>query len=324
MKKAPHILVVGSLVLDQIGTTNVFPKEGETVFGKTFSTAPGGKGANQAVQCARLGAKVTMVGKVGRDSNGKTMLAACAESGINTEHIMTDSSCATGCSMIILEEGSDGSRRNRILVLPGANMTIRPEELTFLDEIISQYDLVMLQLEIPMAVNVYVAQCAHRHGIPVMLNSAPSFPLPPELTECLTYISPNEHEAQDLTGVVIAHRGSWVDEDAVKEAAAVLRQKGVKNVLITLGSAGAAMVSESGFMFGPAVPDVRCVDPTAAGDSFVGAFCYAVCRGLPGQQALRFANCTAARTVSRMGAMPSLPTMEELLENLPDDVRSEL
>ena len=324
MKRVPHILVVGSLVLDQIGTTTVFPKEGETVFGQSFSTAPGGKGANQAVQCARLGAKVTMVGKIGTDSNGQIMLAACKASGINTDHIMTAPECATGCSMIILEEGIDGSRRNRILVLPGANMTIRPMDLTFLEEAITQYDLVMLQLEIPMEVNVYVAQCARRHGIPVMLNSAPSSPLPPELTECLTYISPNEHEAQDLTGVVIAHRGSWVDEEAVKEAAAILQKKGAKNVLITLGSAGAAMVTEVGFMFSPAVPDVRCVDPTAAGDSFVGAFCYAVCAGLTGQQALRFANCTAARTVSRMGAMPSLPSMEELLEYLPDDVRSAL
>lgn len=322
MAAAPKILVVGSLVLDQIGTTRIFPQEGETVFGKAFSTAPGGKGANQAVQCARLGAEVTMVGKVGDDANGRTMLSACDQSGIHTGRIMTDPDCPTGCSMIILEEGGDGQRRNRILVLPGANMTIRPGDLDFLEAEMGQYDMLMLQLEIPMDVNIRAARCAHRHGVPVMLNSAPSAPLPKELLECLTYISPNEHEAQDLTGIPIPHEGNWAEEAAVKKAAAILQEKGVKNVLITLGSAGAAMVTENGYFFSPAVPDVRAVDPTAAGDSFVGAFCYAVCRGMTEQQALNFANCTAARTVSRMGAMPSLPTMEELLEFLPGALRS--
>lgn len=316
--KKPKILIVGSFVMDQIGTTSVFPREGQTVFGKEFYTAPGGKGANQAVQCARLGADVTMIGKVGADASGQTMLSACRESGVNTDKVLIDPAYPTGCSMIILEEGEDGQRKNRILVLPGANLGIRTEELEYLKEEVGQYDLVILQLEIPMEINVQVAQYAHAKGVPVMLNSAPSAPLPEELLACLTYISPNEHEAQDLTGVEIAHENTWVDEAAVKKAAAILHGKGVENVLITLGSAGAAMVSNDAFQMSPAVENVHAVDPTAAGDSFVGAFCMAVCSGLDAEQAMCFANHTAAITVSRMGAMPSLPNLEEVCKTLPE------
>lgn len=318
--KQPKILIVGSFVMDQIGTTSVFPREGQTVFGKEFYMAPGGKGANQAVQCARLGAQVTMIGKVGADSNGQKMLEACAESGVRTDSVLVDPTLPTGCSMIILEEAEDGQRKNRILVLPGANMSIRPAEMEFLEDQIGQYDMVILQLEIPMEINVQVAKYAHAKGVPVMLNSAPSAPLPEELLACLTYISPNEHEAQDLTGVEIAHEKDWIDEAAVIKAANILSQKGVENVLITLGSAGAAMVSDGAYHMSPAVKNVHAVDPTAAGDSFVGAFCVAVCSGLEPEQAMCFANHTAALTVSRMGAMPSLPTAEEVRATLPDSL----
>ena len=317
MNHTPKILVVGSLVMDQIGTTSVFPEEGQTVFGKHFCTAPGGKGANQAVQCARLGADVEMIGKTGADGNGRAMLQACREGGVHTDRILTDPNHPTGCSMIILEEGADGQRKNRILVLPGANMEILPEEIAFLEARIGQYDMVILQLEIPLRINIRVAQYAKAKGVPVMLNPAPSAPLPEELLECLTYLSPNEHEAQDLTGVRIAHEGRWVDVDAVRRAAAILQSKGVQNVLITLGSAGAALVQGKEFYMSPAVENVRAVDPTAAGDSFVGAFCTAVCRGMNPGQALCFANYTAALTVSRMGAMPSLPSLEEVVKTLP-------
>lgn len=322
--KKPKILIVGSFVMDQIGTTSVFPREGQTVFGKDFYTAPGGKGANQAVQCARLGADVTMIGKVGADPNGQTMLAACRESGVNTDKVLIDPAYPTGCSMIILEEGEDGQRKNRILVLPGANMGIRPEEIAFLETEIEQYEMVILQLEIPMDVNVQVAKYAHAKGVPVMLNSAPSAPLPAELLSCLTYISPNEHEAQDLTGVEISHEKQWVDEAAAIRAANILHGKGVENVLITLGSAGAAMVSGNEYHMSPAVKNVHAVDPTAAGDSFVGAFSVAVCSGLNAEQAMCFANHTAALTVSRMGAMPSLPVLEEVRKTLPDSLAGSL
>lgn len=313
----PKILVVGSFVMDQIVTTDVFPRQGQTVLAKTFRKAPGGKGANQAVQMARLGAEVTVSGKLGRDGNGREMRAVCEEAGIRTEHIVYDDKEASGCAVIILEEQEGKSTENRIMVVPGSNMTITPEDIAFLKEDVSRYDLVVLQLEIPMEINVLAARYAHAKGVPVMLNCAPSAPLPEELLACLTYISPNEHEAYDLTGVKIAHQGSQVDMEAVKAAAAALQAKGVSNVLITLGSAGAALAKGEQFFFSPAVRGVQAVDPTAAGDSFVGAFCAAACAGMEPEEALRFANHTAALTVAKMGAMPSLPTLAQVRETLP-------
>ena len=317
MNRKPKILVVGSFVMDQIVSTEVFPRQGQTVFARNFRKAPGGKGANQAVQMARLGAQVTMCGKIGKDSNGKEMLAVCGEAGINTSHVIYDETTASGCAVIILEEQPGKSTENRIMVVPGANMTIEPEEVAFLQEEIANYDMVVLQLEIPMEINVLVAQYAKAKGVPVMLNSAPSAPLPDQLLSCLTYISPNEHEAYDLTGIEIPHDQRNVDISAVKRAAGVLQAKGVEKVLITLGSAGAAIADVDSFCLSPAVEGVRAVDPTAAGDSFVGSFCVATCAGFEAEEALRFANCTAALTVSKMGAMPSLPSLEEVKATLP-------
>ena len=311
--KTPSILVVGSFVMDQVVTTRVFPRQGQTVLAETFRKAPGGKGANQAVQMARLGAEVTMCGKLGRDANGSEMRAVCEKDGIHTEHILYDDEAASGCAVIILEEAEGRSTENRIMVVPGSNMTIRPDEVAFWEQEIEKYDLLVLQLEIPMEINIRMAQYAKAKGVPVMLNPAPSAPLPPELLACVTYLSPNEHEACDLTGVEIARQGDTVDMDAVRRAAAILRSRGVENVLITLGSVGAVLVSGEKDYFSPAVPGVHAVDPTAAGDSFVGAFCVATCEGRLPEEALAFANRTAAVTVSRMGAMPSLPRREEVL-----------
>lgn len=314
--KKPNILVVGSFVMDQIVTTEIFPRQGQTILAKTFRKAPGGKGANQAVQMARLGANVTMVGKLGRDANGQEMLAVCKNAGICTDYICFDEQAASGCAVIILEEAPGKATENRIMVVPGANMTITPEDVAFLKDAVERFDLVVLQLEIPMEINIQVAKYAHDKGIPVMLNSAPSAPLPEELLSCLTYISPNEHEAKDLTGIDIVHEGNWVDMDAVKKAVLDLRSKGVENVLITLGSAGAILMKGNELYYSPAVSNVNVVDPTAAGDSFVGAFCVATAKGMDPEQTLRFANQTAALTVSSMGAMPSLPKWDQVKQSM--------
>lgn len=308
--KRPRILVVGSFVMDQIVTTDIFPRQGQTVLAKTFQKAPGGKGANQAVQMARLGADVTMVGKLGRDGNGREMLSICHAAGIHTDYVLFDEHTSSGCAVVILEQTPGGSTENRIMVVPGTNMTIVPREVAFLEDIIQSFDMVVLQLEIPLAVNIQVARYAHEKGVPVMLNSAPSAALPEDLLSCLTYICPNEHEAYDLTGVRIGRREGVFDMEAVKAAAGVLQAKGVPNVLITLGSVGAALAQGDTFHFSPAVSGIQAVDPTAAGDSFVGAFCTACCIGMEAEDALHFANHTAALTVSAMGAMPSLPDLE--------------
>ncbi len=312
MNRKPKILVVGSFVMDQIVNTEIFPREGQTILGKSFRKAPGGKGANQAVQVARLGADVTMFGKLGHDGNGKELIAACKEAGINIEHIVYDDVLASGCAVIILEDHPGQSTQNRIIVIPGSNMAINPEDVAFLKEGIAAYDLVMLQLEIPIEINELVAQYAFEKGVPVMLNSAPSTKLSDKFLACLSYISPNKHEVEDLTGIHIEQDGRDANMDAVKEAAKFLNDKGVKNVLITLGSAGAALLTEDGFHYSHCVNDIVAVDPTAAGDSFVGTFCTGICSGWSWDDCLVFANHAAALTVSTIGAMPSLPTLEQV------------
>lgn len=311
----PRILVVGSFVMDQIATTELFPREGQTVLGKTFRKAPGGKGANQAVQAARLGAEVTMVGKLGRDSNGGELFRTCKDAGIRMDHILYDEDAPSGCSVIILEQRPDGGSKNRIIVLPGSNMTITPGEVAFLEGSIRDYDMVILQLEIPMEINELVAGYAHRAGVPVLLNCAPSAPLKDEFLREIDILSPNEHEAFDLTGVAIRSREGKPDMESIRGAAEALRGRGAGSVLITLGDLG-AVLDNGGLTFSPAIPGVTAVDPTAAGDSFIGAYSTAFCLGLSTPEALLFANHTAAITVSKMGAMPSLPTLSEVEANL--------
>lgn len=313
MRKKPKILVVGSLVMDLTVSAQRFPNSGETVLGTNFQTAPGGKGANQAVQAARLGADVTMVGKVGNDNFGKRLIQSCKDSGIHTDFMAVDNNVSSAVGNVLLEV-NEGGTQNRIIVVPGANMTITPEDVAFLKDTIDQYDMVILQLEIPMEINEIVAKYAFDKGVPAMLNSAPSAPLSNELLSCLTYISPNEHEAADLTGVEIRKDGKKVNEQDVKEAVQVLLAKGVKNVIITLGSAGAVVANAKEWVYAPCIDVVEVKDPTSAGDSFVGAFTTAVCAGLNHRQALDFANYTATLTVSRMGAQPSLPRFEEVIQ----------
>ena len=310
--KKPKILVVGSLNMDLTASTEIFPNSGETVSGKTFSTAAGGKGSNQAAQAARLGADVTMLGKLGKDANGEALFNIVKNEGINTEHILFDDKVSTGTAIIILEEKPGQDTKNRILIIPGTNATITLDDIAFLKEDIKNYDMVILQLEIPMMINEAVAKYAYDAGVPVMLNSAPSAPLSDELLSHLTYISPNEHEAKDITGVEIKYNGEQIDMDSVKKACEALRAKGIKNALITLGGSGAALLNDDGFYHYPCVKGLNVVDPTAAGDSFVGAFCTAACLKWNMEDILKFANHTAALTVCGYGALPSLPSLEKV------------
>ena len=323
MKKKPKILVVGSFVMDLIVSTEKFPGSGETVLGKGFRTAPGGKGANQAIQAARLGADVTMLGQVGDDEFGQKLIRSCLGSGIHTEFIRTDTGTSSGIGNVILETDGTGRTRNRIIVVPGANMTIKAENIAFLKDTIGQYDFVMLQLEIPMAINERVAQYAFEKGVPVMLNSAPSASLSPELLSRLTYISPNEHEAADLTGIEIRRDGGPVDRDNVQKTVDTLLSRGVKNVVITLGNAGAVAATRNELIYQPCADVVDVLDPTAAGDSFVGAFTVGICSGLSHGQALCFANYAAALTVSGMGAQPSLPNLSAVIRLMKENGQRE-
>lgn len=312
MLKKPKILVVGSFMMDLISSAPRVPNMGETVTGFDFRTAPGGKGSNQAIQCARLGADVTMVGCVGDDAFGKELLASSAAAGVDVSRVKISAERATGVADIQLQVTERGAQ-NRILIVPGANYDLRPEDLEWLREGVKEYDLMMLQLEIDMETICFAAACAKAAGVPVMLNPAPAAPMPEKLLACATWLSPNEHEAALLAGMPPIHADeNGVDQSGLAAVAAALREKGVKKVMITLGGNGSVVCSADGIRATACVrmPEVK--DPTAAGDSFVAAFCTGVTAGLPEKEALAFASHAAAITVSRMGATPSLPTLDEV------------
>ena len=285
LHRKPRILVVGSFVMDVIATTEQIPGAGQTVYGKSFHMAPGGKGANQALQCARLGAEVTMVGCVGDDLFGQQLLEPLREAGMDVSHVVVRKGIHSGVGHVVLEV-TEHSAQNRIVVIPGANRTLTVEEVAWIQQAVSGFDMVLLQLEVPIEVNRAVARWAREAGVPVILNPAPATELDDELLSLVSYLIPNEQEASQETHLPLRFdkSGPW-DED-LRNIADTLQGKGVEHV----------------------------ADPTAAGDSFVGALSTALAVGLPEDAALTFASHTAAITVSRLGAMPSLPTLPEVLE----------
>lgn len=308
MKKA-KILVVGSMNMDLITSGDRFVKSGETIYGTAFSTAPGGKGANQAIQAARLSADVTLVGKIGNDAFGRELLKSANDSGVDTSKVIVDENVPTGIADIQLCKTESGTL-NRIIIIPGANGAITVNDVSFIKEKIKEYDMVILQHEIPQEINVELAGYAAKAGVAVMLNPAPAAKIPDELMKNLTYISPNEHEAAELIGICAG------SEDELEKIISEFSELGVKNTLITLGKAGAVLGNGEEYLRCPSVDYRPVVDPTAAGDSFIAAFCVAHSAGLAKADSLYFASVVAAVTVSRMGAQPSLPTLDEALSAL--------
>ena len=305
----PRILVVGSLVMDLIVQSDRFVRDGETILGSTFCMASGGKGANQAVQAARLGAQVTMVGCVGEDDFGDKMIASLHEAGVDVSHIRKTRHVSSAVGNVQISANAAGTQ-NRIVVIPGANMALCKEDIAFLKVEMSNYDMLMLQLEIPMEVNLESACIARVAGVPVMLNPAPAAQLSESLLRNVTYLSPNENEAALLSGIEAG------DEAGVRSASGKLFMAGADNVIITRGEAGSALRNSRGITFCPCVRCDDTKDPTAAGDSFVAAFCVGVCSGLEAKDALLFAAYAASITVSRMGAQPSLPRLDEVVEKM--------
>ena len=306
MNNRPRILVVGSFVMDLIVSTARFPQKGETVLGCGYQTAPGGKGANQAVQAARLGAEVTMVGKVGDDAFGKELLASARQAGVDVSRVAVSAENHSAIGNVQLEVGN-GQTANRIIVVSGANMAITPADVAFLEEGVAAYDLVVLQLEIPMEINEQMAVCANAAGVPVMLNPAPAAPLSETLLRHIACVSPNETEAEVLTGCTLTGTDGRIDDLQVQKAARQLLDRGAPSVLITLGESGAVLFGHGTPIRTPCAAHVPAVDPTAAGDSFIAAFCHARCIGYGPEAAMDYASRAAAITVSRKGAIPALP-----------------
>jgi ribokinase len=295
------ILVIGSFMMDLVVRTQRYPQSGETVIGSGFAKFPGGKGANQAVAAARLGVDVTMAGKVGADPFGDEFLAVLKKEGINTTHILRDTQYPTGVGSITLEENGN----NRIVVVPGANSHYYTSDLDRIKSLIQSSELVMLQLEMDLTMIEQAVMYASSVQVPVILNPAPAQKLSDDLLSKVTYLTPNESEIEVLTGIKILSL-----EDA-ENAGKILLDKGVQNVVITLAEKGSIIVNSTGSYYVPSIK-VKPVDTVAAGDAFNGALAVGITKGERLKDAVGFANAVGALTVTKEGAIPSLPSKSEV------------
>lgn len=296
-----NILIVGSTNTDMVVKTKRFPKDGETVLGGDFFMTPGGKGANQAVAAARLGAQVTFIAKVGDDIFGKQTIQNLKKEGVDVSLIKTDLSTSSGVALITVNDKGE----NNIVVASGANMNLHPADLEDIDKYILLADIILIQLEIPMETVEFVAEKAKKFGKKVILNPAPATKLSDKLLDGLYLITPNQSEAELLIGTEIT------DEDPLRRSADLLRLKGVKNVIFTLGEKGIyfSNITHSD-LIDP--PRVQVVDSTAAGDIFNGALATALSNGKDWAEAIEFAVNAASISVTRMGAQASAPTLKEV------------
>jgi ribokinase len=297
----PRILVIGSSNTDLTIRLERIPRPGETLLGGQFSTAAGGKGANQAVAAARAGGEVAFVARVGQDMFGEKALAGFAREGIDVGHVTRDADAPSGVALIFVAR--DGE--NSIAVAGGANARLAPGDVKKTESAFANADRVLMQLEIPLETAQAAAECASRGGVPVILNPAPATELPGELLRLVSILTPNETEAQMLTGIAVT------DPESAARAAEVLLGRGVETVIITLGSHGAFVAGTFGREL-VAGFQVEAVDTTAAGDVFNGALAVALAEGKPLIEAVRFANAAAAISVTRLGAQPSAPHRAEI------------
>lgn len=295
------ILVVGSSNTDMVVKSAHLPLPGETVLGGQFFSFAGGKGANQAVAAARLGGEVTFLAKIGNDALGKAAVEGFKKEGIDVSHIITDPESHSGVALIMVEDSGE----NCISVASGANGNFTALDIENASELVENASFVLVQLEIPLEAMTALVDKAYAHGVPVILNPAPARPLSDELISKLFIVTPNETEAELLTGVKVT------DEESAAKAAGILREKGAKFAIITLGAKGAFLLSDQEEILIPSIP-VNAVDTTAAGDTFNGALTVALAEGMEIKGAIRFSNQAAAISVTRMGAQNSQPYRSEL------------
>lgn len=287
--------------MDLVTRASWLPRAGETLIGQTFATVPGGKGANQAVACARLGADVSMVGCVGTDAYGTQLRDALQVEGIDCQAVSTVAG-SSGVALIVVDDSS----QNAIVIVAGSNGELTPASLQAFDAVLQAADVIVCQLEVPMDTVAHALERGRELGKTVILNPAPaSGPLPAEWYASVDYLIPNESEATALSGVTVD------SIESAKVAATQLIQAGAGKVIITLGSQGALFADGQGFEHLPA-PKVKAVDTTAAGDTFVGGFAAALANGKSEAEAIRFGQVAAALSVTRAGAQPSIPTLHDV------------
>ncbi|UZJ58630.1 ribokinase [Pseudomonas sp. KU26590] len=296
------VVIVGSLNMDLVTRAPRLPRAGETLAGQSFVTVPGGKGANQAVAAARLGASVAMVGCVGDDAYGEQLRTALLAEGIDCQAVIRIDGESTGVALIVVDDSS----QNAIVIVAGGNGHVTASVVDSFDALLSQAEVIICQLEVPLDTVGHVLKRGHELGKTVILNPAPaSGPLPAEWFAWIDYLIPNESEATALTGLPV---DSTASADA---AASALLAAGVSKVIVTLGEQGALFASKSRSEHFPA-PKVQPVDTTAAGDTFVGGFAAALADGKSESDAIRFGQIAAALSVTRSGAQPSIPTFAEV------------
>jgi ribokinase len=295
------IVVVGSLNMDLVMRMSRAPVGGETVSGIDFAMLPGGKGANQAVACARMGANVIMVGRVGIDPNGDALKAGLAADGIDAREVKALASTHTGVASIWVED--DG--QNRIVLAPGANGLLDPASVARANTMIDMAGMLIVQLEVPMlAVQAAVDRAFAAH-VPVLFNPAPALPLPDSIWACIDILVLNESEASAYAGLPV------LDPNSAAEAGALLRARGPDRVLVTLGAQGVVVIDGAGARHFPA-KKVKAVDTTAAGDTFIGALAAALCEGQSLDDAVALGQAASALCVTRKGAQTSIPYRRQL------------
>ncbi len=290
------IAVVGSLNIDLVTHTERIPAPGETVLGGDLATVPGGKGANQAVAAARLGAEVAMVGALGADGFADQLRRSLSADKIDDRHVMTTDS-ATGVALIVVD--ADG--QNSIVVASGANMQVTPVDVEAAAETIGRAGVLLLQLEIPLESVQRAAEIAREQGTTVILNPAPAQPLPAELLALVDILVPNESETATLTNLPVD------SEDELAMAAQALRNGGIDTVILTLGERGVLLADSNGVQRFPAFPVNEVVDTTAAGDAFLGGLATALAEGKSMAEAVPWGCASGALAVTKAGAQTSLP-----------------
>jgi ribokinase len=297
----PRIVVVGSTNVDMVVQSPRIPHPGETILGGKFHMVPGGKGANQAVAAARLGAEVTFVARVGADAFGSDTLERLAGEGIRTDYITRDPEASHGVALILVDQTGE----NAIAVAPGANARVGPEDVDRAEPAIAECDVVLLQLEVPLQAVERAVELAKKYRKRVLLNPAPYTALPDRILSRVDVLTPNETEAEMLLG------GGEAGLTGVAGTAEELLRRGVGCVIVTLGKEGVLVVRpEEQFR----VPGrrVKAVDTTAAGDAFCGALAVRLAEGAEFRDAVRFAVSASALSVTRIGAQSSLPSRAEV------------
>ena len=295
-----NICVIGSLNMDLVVNVDTMPKPGQTLLGGNFKEVPGGKGANQSVAMARLDGRVSMIGKVGNDSFGKTLVKSLNDDNVNTDYIH-EADCPTGVAFITVDKNA----QNAIVVAPGANFELTKNDIDKNIDCIKNSDIIVIQLETPLETVKYALQVAKNLNKYTILNPAPAVKLDDEIIKNVDLLTPNETELEILSEMKIEN------EDDISKATNKMIEKGVKELIVTLGSKGSLYINKEKSFFKSAYK-VDAIDTTAAGDSFTGALAVALSNNKSIDEAMDFASKVGALSVMKEGAQSSLPTLKDV------------